>query len=131
MQQRMDSIRDQMDVKDDAEWKIIQERATKVMEARRDAMPPMGMRGGRRGGDNTPGGGNRGGMFGQQSSPELEALNKTIENNAPADQVKDALAKYRAARKVKEAALEKAQAELLKVLTPKQEAVAVSNGLLN
>jgi hypothetical protein len=39
--------------------------------------------------------------------------------------------KYRVARKAKEAALEKAQQDLKSILTVKQEAVAVSLGLLN
>jgi len=39
--------------------------------------------------------------------------------------------KYRAARKAKEATLEKAQADLKQVLSVKQEAVALSLGLLN
>ena len=55
---------------------------------------------------------------------------KAIDNNAPDAQVKAALEKYRAAQKAKEAALEKAQANLKSVLTPKQEAIAVADGLL-
>jgi len=129
-QRMMDNLREQMDVKDDAEWKIIETRAQKVWEARREAMPPFG-RGFRRGGDNNGGGGGRGGMFGAPPNPDLEALNKAIESNAPAEQVKSALEKYRASRKAKEAALAQAQADLQKVLTVKQEAVAVANGLLN
>src|SRR5205085_10144167 len=42
MRQRMlERMRDQFDVKDDAEWKLISERITKVMEARR-AMGGLG-----------------------------------------------------------------------------------------
>ncbi|HLP75899.1 MAG TPA: hypothetical protein VK327_03200 [Candidatus Paceibacterota bacterium] len=130
MQQRMmDGIKEQMGVTDDAEWKVIQERVQKVMDARREvgfAGPRMGRRNNNDGG---PGGGRRGGMFGTPS-PELEALQNAVENNAPAEQVKSALEKYRTAQKAKEAALEKAQEKLKEVLTPKQEAVAVVNGLL-
>ena len=140
-QRMMDDLRDQMDVKDDGEWKIIETRVQKVWDARRDLGPAgmgRGMMGGRRGGnrnaDNAGNNNNRrggpGGMFGQPS-PELEALNKAIESNAPADQIKAALEKYRAARKEKEAALEKAQAALKEVLSVKQEAVCVTHGLLN
>ncbi|MFO1475608.1 MAG: hypothetical protein U1F98_03025 [Verrucomicrobiota bacterium] len=132
-QMRLDRLHEQMDVKDDAEWNIIQARATKVMDAQREVMSSMfrGF-GGRRGGDNNGGGqgGGRGGFFGQPN-PDLEALQKAIESNAPTEQVKAALEKYRASRKAKEAALAQAQAELQKVLTTKQEAVAVANGLLN
>jgi hypothetical protein len=130
-QRMMERLREQMDVKDEGEWKIIQERVQKVWDARRDLGPAGFGRGmGRRGGEGAPEGGQRRGGFGQPS-PELEALQNAIENNAPTDQIKSALEKYRKARKEKEAALEKAQAELKKVLSVKQEAVAVANGLLN
>ena len=134
MQQRMmDNIKEQMGVTDDAEWKAIEERVQKVFDARRDVGFGGGGRmfgGGRRGGNNDQGGNRpRGGMFGTPS-PEQEALQKAIDNNAPAEQVKAALKKYRDSQAAKEAALEKAQAELKKVLTSKQEAVAVLNGLL-
>lgn len=130
-QRMMDNIKEQMAVTDDAEWKVIQERVQKVMDARREVGGPrMGRRGGGGGGNGGGnGGGGRGGFFGAPS-PELEALQAAIENKAPAEQVKAALEKYRASQKTKEAALEKAQAELKKVLTAKQEAVAVVNGLL-
>jgi hypothetical protein len=131
MEERMKEIRTQMDVKDDAEWKIIQDRITKVQEARREAMQGMfgrGGPGGRRGGDN---GGPGGPGMGGQNNPELEALNAAVRSNAPKDQIQAALDKYRKVRKEKEAALEKAQAALKELLSVKQEAVAVANGMLN
>ena len=60
------------------------------------------------------------------SSDGVAAVTK-LEN----DQVKAALEKLRAARKTKEDALAKSQDELKKVLSVKQEAVAVTRGLLN
>jgi hypothetical protein len=63
-------------------------------------------------------------------SEEQEALQKALTENADPQQVKDALTKYRASRKAKQAKLEAAQADLLSVLTPKQEAEAVLLGLL-
>jgi len=81
-------------------------------------------RGGQGGG---PGG--RGGMFGQ-ASPEQEALQKAIDDDAPAGQVKDLLAKYKAAQQVRQAKLEKAQDDLKAVLTSKQEAQAYLLGLV-
>jgi hypothetical protein len=134
MQQRiMDNIRDQMSITNDEEWSVIQARVQKVMDARRDVGGPNFGRLFRRrnndGGDNG-GGGRRGGFFGQPS-PELDSLQNAIDNNAPAEQVKAAMEKYRASHKAKEAALEKAQDDLKSVLTVKQEAVAVSLGLIN
>lgn len=133
-QQRMlDGIRDQMNVTNDDEWNVIQPRVQKVLDARRDAMAGGGFGAmfRRRGGNNNDQGGRprRGGMFGNPS-PELEALQKAIDDNAPTDQIKSALEKYRAYEKQKEADLEQAQADLQKVLTVKQEAVAVTLGLL-
>ncbi len=131
-QRRLENLKEQMGVTDDAEWKVIQERAEKVMTAQREAMSGRGMGMGPRRGGNNPdqgGGPRRGGFFGPPS-PELEALQNAVENNAPAEQLKAALEKYRASIKVKEAALEKSQEELKKVLTAKQEAVAVVHGLL-
>ena len=136
MQQRMlERVRDEMSVTNNDEWKVIETRLQKVMDARRDVgVPGMGRMFGRRGGP--PGGDNsnadrpRRGGFGTPS-PEMEALQKAIDSKAPADQVKAALQKYRDSQKAKQAALEKSQADLQKVLSVKQEAVAVSMGLLN
>lgn len=133
-QRMMDGIRDQMGVTNDDEWNVIQQRVQKVFDARRDVGFGGGMRmfRGRRGNNNDDNnnGGQRRGRFGNPS-PEQEALQQAIDNNAPSDQVKAALDKYRAAKKTKEAALQKAQSDLKAVLTPKQEAVAVLNGLLD
>ena len=133
-QRMMERIRDEMSVTNDTEWKVIEGRVQKVMDARRE----VGFGGGfgrmfgrrNRGGDDNGGGGRRGGFFGQPS-PEQEALDKAVESNAPADQLKGAMERYRASRKTKEATLEKAQAELKQILTVKQEAVALSLGLVN
>lgn len=140
MQQRMlERMRESFDVKDDAEWKLISERITAVMEARRGTggMGGMGALMRRPGGDqggggdnNGGGGGGRRGGFGGTPDPDQEALQKAIESKAPADEVKAKLAKVREARKAAEAKLEGAQAELKKVLSVRQEAVAVMFGLL-
>jgi Spy/CpxP family protein refolding chaperone len=137
-QRMMDRYRETLGVKDDAEWKAISERINKVMEARRDVGFGGGGgfgRGPRRGGDNAnggndqaAGGGRRG--FGGEPSPEAEALQKALDSNASADDIKAKLAKYRDSRKEKRAKLEKAQQDLKEVLTAKQEAAAVLGGLL-
>jgi len=85
-----------------------------------------GNRGGGQGGQ----GGPAGGAFGQQPNPDRDALQKAIDDNAPVAQINAALAKYRASQKDKQAKLEKAQADLLKVLTKKQEAEATILGLV-
>jgi hypothetical protein len=137
MQQRMlERYKELLEVTNDDEWKAIEPRVTKVMEARRDSMSGMG-RGmfgrGPGGGGNPPGGDQgqqrRGGMFGTPS-PEGEALQKAIDSKASKAEMKAALEKYVAFRKTKQADMEKAQAALRELLTPRQEAIAALNGLL-
>jgi len=139
-QQRMlERVKEQLEVKDDAEWKALEPLVTKVMEARRESMAyNLGgaMRGfgrGRGGGDGGGGGGGdrpRGGLFGDPA-PEQEALQKAIDSKASNADIKAAVAKYRDAKKAKEAALTKAQDDLKKVLSVRQEAILVNNGTLN
>lgn len=132
-QRMMERMREQFAVTDDAEWKLISERIEKVTTARTalNARGGFGFGGGRGGGPGGggPGGGGRGGMFGEVS-PEQEALQKAVESNAPAEEIKTKLAKFRASQKDKEAKLAKAQDDLRQVLSAKQEATAVLLGLL-
>ena len=128
-QRMMERTKETLEITDDTEWKAVEPLVAKVMEARRETLGGLGRgfgRGGRGGGDN--GGGGRAG-FGTPS-PEAEALQKAIDAKASNSEIKAALAKYEAARKAKQAALEKAQADLRKFLTPRQEALAAMNGLL-
>ena len=133
-QRMMDNIRDQLGFTNDADWNAVQPRIQKVMDARRDVGfgPGMGRMFRGRGGNGGPGGGFGGGRggFGPQPSPEAEALQKAIDDNAPAAQIKAALAKYQASQKDKQAKLAKAQEDLRAVLTVKQEAQATLLGLL-
>ena len=144
-QRMMEQVRQNLSVTNEEEWGVIQPLIQKVMDARREAFvgggmgmgpggpPPGGGQGGpprdgaQGGGPGGPGG--RGG-FGPQPSAEQEALRKVIGGEASVPQIKDALAKFRAARKDKQAKLEAAQSELRNVLTLKQEAQAVLMGLL-
>jgi hypothetical protein len=133
-QRMMERYREDLEVKSDDEWKLIEARITKVTDARREiGFGGMRFGGGRRGGDNGGGGGDQGGrrsFGGGTPSPEVESLQKAIEAKAPADELKAKLAKVREARKQKEANLAKAQDELRKVLSVRQEASAVLMGLL-
>ena len=137
-QRMMERYREQLEIKSDDEWKAIEPRVTKVMEARRDVgygggfgFRGMGGPGGpRRGGDEGGRDGGRRREFGGAPSPEAEALQKAIEAKASNEEIKTKLAKFREARKAKEANLTKAQDDLRKVLTVRQEASAVMMGLL-
>jgi hypothetical protein len=130
MQQRMlDRIQDQLGFTNDTDWDAVKPLVQKVMDARRDVLSGQmrGMFGGgrNRGGQGGPGGG----MFGQ-TSPEQDALQKAIDDDAPTAQIKDLLAKYKEVQKAKQAKLEAAQDDLKAVLTTKQEAQAYLLGLV-
>lgn len=140
-QRRQDQLkryRELIDVKSDTDWRDkIEPLVAKVAETQRAATSMRGFggfggggRGGAGGGGGGTGGGGGGGNRFGQASPEFEALQKAITDKAPADEIKEKLAKYREVRKTKEAALEKAQEDLRKALSPKQEAGAVVAGLL-
>jgi hypothetical protein len=131
-QRMMDNIKDQLGFTNDTDWDAVQPLVQKVMDARRDAGGnAMGrMFGGRNRGGQGGGNNRRGGMFGTPS-PEAEALQKLIDDNAPAAQIKDSLDKYRAAQKAKQAKLVQAQESLRQVLTAKQEAQATLLGLVD
>jgi hypothetical protein len=136
-QRMMDGVRERLAFTNDGDWKAVQPLVQKVFDARRDVGfgGGMGMRGGssRRNSDtNAPAGGRDQSRrsFGEPSA-EAQALQKAIESNAPAAQVKEALDKCRAARKQKEDALKQAQEQLRAVLTARQEAEAYSMGLVN
>ena len=111
----------------------VQPLVQKVLEAQRAARGNMGgmfrrrNNNGDNSGDNS---GGRGGMFGTPS-PEAQALQSALDNNAPDAQVKDLLAKYQASQKAKQDALKQAQENLRAVLTPRQEAQASLIGLVD
>jgi len=135
MQQRMmERVREDLNFTNDTEWNAVQPLVQKVMDARRDVGFGGGPRmfGRNRGNNNNTGdqaNNRRGGFFGQPS-PEAEALQKAIDDNAPSAQIKAALAKYQESQKAKRAKLVQAQETLRKVLTPKREAQATLLGLL-
>ncbi len=126
--QMMERTKERLEITDETEWKAIEPMIQKVNEARMQTFSGMGrgMFGGRggRGGPGGPGG------PGGQANPEADALQKAIDAKASNAEMKAALAKYVESRKAKQAALEKAQADLRKVLTPRQEAIAALSGLL-
>jgi hypothetical protein len=143
-QDRIDRTRDQLEIKDDTDWKAIEPLVGKVIDAQMEvmAMRVGGMfgRGGRtrRNADSTNSTSTstsdqarqrRGGPFGEPS-PSVTALRDAIEAKAPAAELKTKLDAVRAERKEKEAKLDAAEEELKGVLTARQEAIAVANGLL-
>jgi hypothetical protein len=123
MQQRADeSLRQQMGVTNDTDWSLIQEKINAVTKAKSAFMADGGgMRGGFGGG----------GGLQNRLSPEAQALQQAVNDDAPDAQIKDLLAKLQASRQAKQAALVKAQEDLRSVLTIRQEAIAYLHGLLS
>ena len=144
-QMRLDRVREQLEVTSDDDWKVIGDLAGAVIDAEtalnadRSRGGGFGGRGGRnRGGNPDPNapqqpqnnGGNRGGRFGTPS-PELEALQKAIDDKAGPDEIKALLAKFQASHKSKLGKLATAEENLRKVLSVRQEGQAVLAGLMN
>lgn len=143
-QQRMDGYRDALEIKDDAEWNAIEPKISKVYDAGRDVMasvmrgmrPARGNRGGGGGnGDDNGGqrqrqrGGGPGGFPGTPS-PAAEALQKAVDDKAPSAEIKTKLKAVQDETKDRQAKLIAAQEDLRSVLTPRQEAIATLQGLL-
>ncbi len=136
MQQRMmDNIKEQLEITDDSEWKAIEPMVQKILDLRRETSSGMGrLFRGNRNNDNSSSTSDsnrpRGGGFFGPPSPESEALQKAIDGKASNSEMKAAIAKYQEAHNAKMAELQKAQSDLRKVLTLRQEAVATLDGLL-
>lgn len=127
----LDNLRELLEVKDDEEWKLIGERVTKVFEARTQVgTGGAGMvRLFRRPGQDGPDAGRRPGMFGPPD-PDADALQHAIDAKASNVELKAAIDKFLEARKQKQVRLEQSQGALREVLSVRQEAVAISVGLL-
>jgi hypothetical protein len=140
-------LREQLQVTDDTEWSVIQALIQKVMEAKRvvqaDQMDSLLGQASRNAGLMAQGNRNGGLMAqanrnpGQQiptgfamTSPEADAVRTAIQNEASNQEIQAALTKLADARKAHLTALQKAQEDLRKVLTVRQEAVATVGGLL-
>ena len=120
MQQRnMDRYKGALEITSDEEWKAISQLVDKVVSAQRET---------RQGGRGQMGGG-RGGQ-----APELTGaigeLKKALDAKAPNAEIKVKLVAVVDEHQVKETALLQAQEALRKVLSVRQEGLAVLNGLL-
>jgi hypothetical protein len=113
----MDSVRERLGFTNDVEWTAVLPLVQKVMDARSESRTSTSFGRGSR-------------TSGFKTLAEADALQKTIDDKVPATQVKNALERYRAARKSSEAKLAAAQADLQMVLTIRQEAQASLMGLV-
>jgi hypothetical protein len=126
--QRTVDLRELLQVTDDAEWSVVEALIQKVTAAQRVIQ-----------GDHVSGVMGQGSQIGRlqfgaafatKTSPETDAVGKAIQSNASKQEIQAALTQLVEARKAHVAALEKAQAELRKVLTLRQEAIATLYDLL-
>lgn len=129
-QRMMDRYKEALEVTKDDEWKLISERIEKVTTLQREVRVGGGPGGFRRRGGDSGGDNARPNPFGGEPNPDLEALQKALDSKASPDEIKSKLAKLRESQKKKEADLAKAQDDLRKVLSARQEATAVVMGLL-
>jgi len=142
-QRMMERMKEQLGA-DDAAWKVLEPRLTKVMDLNRQAQGMgrggmFGMMGGmrgQRGGNDAGGQGNR---RGPQQDPATmtpvekaqEQLRTTLENqSASPEEIKKNLTAFREAREKARQELATAQQELKKILTVRQEAQLVMMGQL-
>lgn len=142
-QRMMDRMKEQLGA-DDATWKVMEPRLTKVMETNRQVGGRggmMGMMGGMRG-QRGPGGDQGGpqadrrgrGPQGEQTAVDkaMTQLRTTLENSAASpEEIKTQLTAVRVAREKAKADLAAAQADLKKILTVRQEALLVEMGQLD
>jgi hypothetical protein len=135
-QRMMDRLKEQLGSSDD-EWKVLQPKVEKVMNAQRDARSGGGggvgffFGGGGGGGRGRDGGGGGGD---QPQTPVAKAsadLRSGLENkDLPAEEIARRLTALREARNKARDELTKSQKELKELLTQRQEAMLVMAGML-
>jgi hypothetical protein len=128
----MNQIKEQLASPDD-EWKLIQPKLEKVLTAQRETRSSRGFgnRGGRtRGGNNGDNQNNN-----QPQSPVAQAsedLRKAVEDKStPPEELTKKIATLREAREKAKADLAAAQKDLRELLSARQEATLISNGILD
>jgi hypothetical protein len=134
----MNRIKEQLGATDD-EWKAIQPKVDKVMNAQRESRGGgFGFGGGPGGGRGGPGGGGGGGGGGGPDQAPTTAVGKasldlrtTLESkDAAPETIAKKLATLREARDKARKDVSDAQKDLKEILTQRQEAVLVINGML-
>jgi len=129
-QRYMQHVRDGLGLTNDADWSAIQPLVQNVFSAQRDLAPGGGtsrvpaVSGGVNGTNGVSAAPRLRRAYFGPASPEAQALQKALDANASADEVKTALTAYQAVQKAKRAKLVDAQDNLRKALTVQQEAKA-------
>jgi hypothetical protein len=129
----MNQIKEQLASPDD-EWKLIQPKLEKVLTAQRDTRSSRGF--GNRGGRTR--GGNNGDNQNNNNQPQSavaqasEDLRKAVEDKGSSpEELTKKIATLREAREKAKADLASAQKDLRELLSARQEATLISNGILD
>ena len=132
LQQQADNMRITLAVTNDDEWSVISPRLVKVIQLKAEvrAAELADMLGSMTGGRG--GGGIRTAVtaLGVEADPASQALSKAIADEAPVAELKAKMVSFRRARKDKRDEIARAQADLQGVVSIRQEAILLSNGLL-
>jgi len=128
----LENVREGLGFTDETEWSVVKPLVEKVIKLQQESeSAAQQLRSRRFFGGNNPFMSNLSAGAKLPGNPEQSALQQAVDDNASSAQMREAIAKYRAAQKEQQAELEAAQATLRKVLTTKQEAQAILLGLLS
>jgi hypothetical protein len=145
---RLSRYRERLEVTSDEDWKALQPKIQKVLQAQQElrATEARRNRGGfrnqgqRNGNSNTTDVSNRSNRRNQTQSetpdaatethPDVAAVKSALDNQAPSAEMQKKLSKLQETRKQKKAELTQAQSELRQALTVRQQALATLSNLL-
>lgn len=132
----LERYRSKLEVKDDAEWAIIQARIEAVFKAQHELQSALqatqrrARSSGGKSGKSTAGAADSARVSDEDPGAEVLALQKLVESRAPAQEIKPHLARVRELLRERQEKLNTAREDLRMVLSSRQEAIAVLNGLL-
>ncbi len=138
MTRMLERYREKLDVKNDTEWEIIRARIENIYMAERNLRLALSASTHKisspkdKSGKTTRSSSSESntGRADPGADSDVVALKQMVEGNAPAKDMKPRLDRVRQMLRQKREALESAQEELRSVLSVRQEAIAVLNGLL-
>jgi len=129
LEQRLERYRELLEITNNDEWKVIQPRLEKVLKDQEETRVRSDFERRSRSRRNRDASSNN--TSSRAVNQDVETLHNASTNTTISkEEMKAKLAKYRNAQKAKETTLAKDQEELRKLLSVRQEAIAVLNGLL-
>jgi hypothetical protein len=132
----LDRHRERLEIKDDAEWEVIRPRIENILRAEKELRDALSSSSRKLSSpkDRNSRTSSESASASSRSEPQPDTdvvlLRRLVEGNAPAKEIKERLTRVRQMIQQKRDALENAQEELRSVLSVRQEAIAVLQGLL-